>query len=95
MDYRLTQLDKRHNGHLFYKYSIAPIWQSKYTYATAEYDQLFVNARIWCWETWGPSTEFMFLSRNKHWAWDSEFNHRRIYLKYDEELAFFLLKFNT
>lgn len=95
MDYRITTLDKRHNGHLFYKYSIAPVWQIKYTHASAEYDQLFVNAREWCWETWGPSTEFGFLSRNKHWAWDSEFKHRRIYLKYDEELTFFKLKFNT
>jgi hypothetical protein len=95
MDYRITTLDKRHNGHLFYKYSVHPIWESKYTYATSEYDQMFVNVRNWCWQTWGPSTEFTISSRNKHWAWDSEFKHRRIYLKYDEELTFFKLKFNT
>jgi len=95
MDYRITTLDKRHNGHLYYKYSVAPIWNSKYTYASVEYDKLFNNVRVWCWETWGPSTEFIFPFRNKHWAWDSEFKHRRIYLKYDEELLFFKLKFNT
>ena len=95
MDYRITKLDKRHNGHLFYKYSVAPIWHSAYTYTSTVYDQQFVNVRNWCWETWGPSTEFMMPSRSEYWAWDSEFKHRRIYLKNDEALIFFKLKFNT
>jgi hypothetical protein len=95
MDYRITKLDKRHSGHLLYKYSVAPIWHSAYTYNDAIYDQKFVNARNWCWKTWGPSSELTIPFLNVYWAWDTEFKHRRIYLKDDEELTFFKLKFNT
>ena len=93
MDYKITKLDKRYNGYLFYKYAVKPIWRPEYTYLSSEYDQLFVKVRNWCWEIYGSSTELGLLSRNKHWAWDTKY--RRIYLKYDEELAFFKLKFNT
>lgn len=52
--------------------------------------------REFCWQTWGPSRELLWAKTSNPqpvWAWDTEFRHRRIYLKSDAELTLFQLKF--
>jgi hypothetical protein len=88
MKYKITRLDKRHNGYMFYKYSISP----DMTYREENID-LLVELRNWCWATFGPSAELGFTRMGDTWAWDTEYKNRRIYLKGDEELTFFTLKY--
>jgi len=87
--YKITKLDKRYAGHYYYKCFVTP-------YATSgdAYLKDFIDFRIWCWETWGPSTELDISFRNKFWAWDTKDSHFRIYLN-DEAYTFFILKFTA
>ena len=63
-----------------------------------------VEMRNWCWDTWSPSAELGFFfggidSKLEHtnyaWAWETDFDKHRIYLKTDAELLFFQLKFQS
>ena len=88
MKYKVTKLDKRHNGHTWYKYSVSP--------ATRDYHEsraAVIAARNWLWDTYGPSAELGWNSLGSIWAWDTDHSNKRIYLKSDEELTLFLLKF--
>ena len=89
MNYRVTKLDRRHNGYNFYKYSISPN-----TVDQIKGGELLIKVRNWLWSTYGPSAEIGLTQRGSIWAWDTEFGHRRIYIKGDEELAMFKLKFS-
>lgn len=63
---------------------------------------LFNQIRDWCWSTWGSSCERDKHSTilehnpnaklNPHWVWNTEFYHLSLYLKTDQELALFKLK---
>ena len=88
MNYRVTKLDKRHNGYNFYKYSISPN-----TVDRIKGGELLIEVRNWLWATYGPSAEIGLTRQGSIWAWDTEFGHRRLYIKSDEELTLFRLKF--
>jgi hypothetical protein len=88
MNYKITKLDKRHNGYNFYKYSISPN-----TFDKIKGAELLIEVRNWLWATYGPSAELGFTKRESIWAWDTEFNNRRLYLQSDVELTMFRLKF--
>ena len=89
---RLTKLDKRHNGNMYFTHrvTIEGDWKSM--------QKNFVAARTWLWEQFGPSCEVGYIHwawiDNKKpapkWAWDSEYNHMRLYLT-EEVLTQFLL----
>ena len=89
MKYKITKLDKRFSGHTLYKYSVSP---STYEYTQSKIDLIAV--RNWCWATYGPSAELGWNSPGSIWAWDTEHGNKRIYLKSDEELTLFALKFS-
>ena len=93
MAYEVLKLDRRFKGYNDFKYAIDPVWGPP-SHMQVMYDRSFITLRTWCWATWGPSLE-MYLSEynNTHWVWDSENNRRRIYLRGDEELMLFRLKF--
>jgi hypothetical protein len=96
--FKIIKLDRRYNGFGMFKYAVEPT-----NFAKSLRLQLF-EVRKWCWETWGASAELDFFvgatgskleSDNYLWAWDTNFNLRRIYLKSDAELLFFQLKFQS
>jgi hypothetical protein len=89
MNYKITKLDRRHNGCAWYKYSVSP--NTKDLIHSAE---LLNQARNWMWATYGPSAEIGRTTKYLVWAWDTEHGNRRIYLKSDEELTLFTLKFS-
>ena len=88
MKYKITKLDRRHNGWGRYKYSIVPD-----TYNKIEGHQLLNDLREWCWATYGPGAELVWSKKDAKWAWDTEHGNRRIYLRSDAELTFFNLKY--
>jgi hypothetical protein len=88
MKYKITKLDRRHNGYTWYKYSVSPN-----TVDRIRGGELLIEVRNWLWATYGPSAEIGFTNRWSLWAWDTEHNNRRLYIKGDEELTMFKLKF--
>jgi hypothetical protein len=90
MKYKITRLDRRMNGHQFYKYHVSPVVQD---YHECRADLIAV--RNWCWTTYGPSAELGWTTDRNVWCWDTEYTYKRIYLKSDAELALFTLKFST
>ena len=88
MKYKVTKLDKRHNGYTWYKYYITPTSRD---YIECRMD--LIEVRTWCWHTYGPSAELGWNVKDSKWAWDTEYKYKRIYLKSDEELTLFTLKF--
>ena len=87
--YKVTKLDRRHNGYSFYKYSISPIERD---YIKSRQD--LIELRNCCWETYGPGAEIGWIQNNNTWAWDTEHGNKRLYVKSDTELIFLELKFN-
>ena len=91
---KVQKLDKRHGGRLLFKYYIQPaVVIGDY----AGQKRTFHAWRTWCWETFGPGAErdMALLLRNEnewHWAWDIEHGNVRLYLKGDEELSWFTLR---
>jgi len=93
---KIKKLDKRNNGYGQFKYYAKPTSQGMH------------EVRAWCWDTWGSSKELgewlgdnvslavnLFHQThcfNKHWCWQNDQYYCRIYLRTDEELAFFQLK---
>lgn len=91
----VEKLDKRHKGCEYFEFRIA-IANAPLSVRLATYSEL----RRFCWDTWGPSEELVVYlrlhyndDRSPKWAWHlNDFNYPYIYLKSDEELAFFKLK---
>lgn len=88
MNYQITQLDRRHNGHLEYKYMVSPVFRDYH-----ESRRMLTELRNWCWATYGPGAELVWSKKDAKWAWDTEHGNRRIYLRSDAELTFFNLKY--
>lgn len=95
--YTVTQLDRRHNGHLKFKYSVSPVTRDRSFVQRMEDFQLI---REWAWATYGPSCERDWAIGIAHenrtevvWAWDTEHANKRLYLRGDAELTLFRLKF--
>lgn len=89
---RLSKLDRRHNGHQYFTHRVAieGDWKSM--------QKNFVAARTWLWDSFGASCEVGYMHwswvdnglATPKWAWDSEYNHMRLYLT-DEVLTKFLM----
>ena len=123
MKFQPEKLTKRHNGHEWFKWRVL-IGKSaaKDNVGTSSNGNImmtnprlrfveFAEARNFCWQTYGPSTELetygavknMLGGRlhNPHWAWRfgshpiKDPEEGYIYLAGDEELEFFTLKFST
>lgn len=66
--------------------------------------ELFFDVRDWCWATWGPAVDYVWWEQygvkrnNVNWSFDSgeidRFKKRVIYLRSDEELTLFQLKWS-
>jgi hypothetical protein len=87
----LVKLDRRMNGHGHFTHRV------DITGPYRDTSIVLYKARKWLWELFGPGCEYNILSRLvKHnitdvkWAWDTEHNNCRIYLK-DQALTQFLL----
>ena len=91
---KVQKLDKRHSGRLLFKYYIEPnpvpgVFSGK----SATLQQW----REWAWEQFGPGAErdtalMLRADRDWRWAWDTEQGKMRLYLKGDEELSWFTLR---
>jgi len=85
----VTKLDRRHTGNHYFAYYATPSESSAMNQNIAT----FHAWRVWCWETFGPSGErdsmIRMKSQTAQWAWDTEFQHLRLYFKED---AFTLFK---
>jgi len=91
----VIKLCRRHKGHASFKYAV------HFPNSTPKFN----DARVWCWETFGPSTELWNMragSLNGRgskvvWSWityeriTSDAGAPRIFLEDDEHLALFQL----
>jgi hypothetical protein len=97
----VKKTDKRHTGHLSFKYyvdiRITEFGEHKLLL------EKFFEIRQWCWETWGPSREVDQYSsiegawqgdQNKSWSWINDQHRARIYLGTKDEATFFTLKWS-
>jgi hypothetical protein len=91
MKYKVTKMDRRHTGNHKFKYYVSVKLTRLSTFGD------FNSYREWCWNTWGPSMELKWatLDDAPTWAWMTEFNQLRIYLKSEKELAWFQLKWSS
>ena len=83
MTFKHGKLDKRFTGYpQFTRY--VELYQP---------DQ-FCEIRNWCWEQWGPSSEYMIYKeeRNPAWCWISDQYRQRVLFTGEKEYAWFLLK---
>lgn len=90
-NYKVKRLTRQYNGYDKFKYLVEPDGVNE----IANRQQL-AEWRNWCWATWGASRELLWAITgipNAQWAWQTEFKHKRIYLKSDAELVLFELKF--
>lgn len=92
--HKVQKLDRRHSGKLLFKYYITP---SGVPGDFAGKKRTLHNWRSWCWEQFGPGAErdTALILRNENewrWAWDTEHGNIRLYLKGDDELSWFGLK---
>lgn len=92
MTYTVKKLTRQWNGHAHFK------WVIQCDICDENANRRELSAwREWCWKTWGPSRELLWATTTCNpipcWAWDTEFRHRRLYLKSDAELTLFQLKF--
>lgn len=96
-NYRVRRLDRRYNGGDVFRHRVEIDDHIK----NPEKTDLYRRMQEWCRTTWGASSEVrharMFringLEHNVHWCYDNEwFTSFHIYLRGDEELALFELK---
>lgn len=92
--YSVVKLDRRFTGRDFFVYSL------DYRYGREKIDP-FLAHRNWFWETFGPSAEFNLWEKvhsdspniSCRWAWETNYDQRRIYVRDEETLSPFLLTF--
>lgn len=101
-----TKLDARNTGYGTWKYHInRPRGNPGSPMKLFDANQYFHAWRAWCWETWGPSKEISDwledrLSRsipanqNQSWSWQHDKFATRLYLRGDEELSLFKLRWD-
>ena len=88
MKYKVTRLDGRHTGSDKFKFYVTPIAKA----TNPERREAFYEWRVWSWAQWGPSSERDWTEPEAVWAWDTEYNHLRLYLKTDKEMSIFHFK---
>jgi hypothetical protein len=83
---KLEKLDRRMKGHGDFKYKIA--------YRHMAERLKFIEARNWCWEQWGPSSEYVFWDAtiNPSWCWEINEWETKILLASDKEVQWYILK---
>lgn len=83
---KLKKLDRRMNGYGDFKYKI--------TYRKRTERLKFIEARNWCWEQWGPSSEYEFWDQsvNPAWCWIVDEWETKILLASDKEGQWYTLK---
>ena len=78
----ITLLDRRHNGYGIFDYMVTPTGSNLH-----ERIHQFHKWRSWLWEIYGPSMELQYTAYFRHqgrhcdWAWDTEHNRMRLYVK--------------
>ena len=90
MGMKIVKLDNRYYGSDKFKYCL----EFHHPYRDGNE---FCQIREWCWATWGASRELKFVSlmtdtSNVKWAFMTEENRTRIYIKGDEELSWCKLR---
>lgn len=89
--YTVKRITRQYNGHGHYQ------WLVQCGVCDEIQNQQDLSAwREWCWQTWGASRELKWAITRPPvpvWAWDTEFRHKRLYLRSDAELTLFQLKF--
>lgn len=96
---KILKLDKRNKGCGHFKYYLVPRHLKRPD---------FHEVREWAWQTWGASKELEewlydysrmngykpheVFCHNERWCWDNVNYNRRLYLKSDEELMMFKLR---
>lgn len=104
MSYTITKTDRRHTGNHVMKYIIEVNLPRGFNKSRERINQ-FKEYRVWMWETFGPSCELDNItligdklgepSSVERWAWRTDFEHLRLYIRGDEELAWFKLKWTN
>jgi hypothetical protein len=98
---KFTKLDRRYNGHQWFKYIVEV--EIMLGVSRDERIRAFKDFRVWLWENAGPGCELGFVQLHvteqgleslEKWAWDTEYNNQRIYLKDDELLTLLKLKWS-
>ena len=94
----ITKTNHRHKAHNLFAYYVKP----KYTFFPHAANNTSTNFRfnewrMWAWETWGPSAErdspfVRGWKDNPVWAWHTEDNQLRLYLRSEKELNWFKLR---
>lgn len=98
---KITKLDRRHAGFNHWKYHISMPYHGQIIVNKMK----FLEMRVWCWDTWGPSKELDEYTAsdifdgincsNEYWCWLSDkHGRRRIYLRDDPELEVFVLRWS-
>lgn len=85
---RINELDGRFKGHQYFDYYAS---LNKYTEL-----ELFQEAREWCWNSFGPSSEveiIMELKQQPKWCWDFNLYHCRILFRDEATMNWFRLKY--
>lgn len=93
---KVQKLDRRFAGHGLFKYYVSPLGTASWE---ARCDKL-QEWREWAWQTFGPGTDLEHATRTLNprdwkWSWDPDHFYCRLYLKGDEELAWFTLKYGV
>jgi hypothetical protein len=85
VELRPQKLDGRYTGNHLFQYRIDFDYRSR---------EQFKQIRNWCWETFGPSCELNFLTKDeeKVWAWTTDSYRVRLYLKSDKEVNWYKLR---
>ena len=89
----ITRMDRRHTGHRYFTHY--------FEFYSTEFN--FSEVRIWCWETWGPSTELSEwlvdaskgitnISHNADWCWVNDQFNKRIYFTNQAAATHFALR---
>jgi len=94
--FKVVKLDGRFTGRQFFTYAL----DYRFGGFGARVEPYLMH-RAWFWETFGPSGEFHLWQKavsyqdniSRCWAWDSNYDQRRIYVQDDETLSPFLLTF--
>lgn len=87
---KIKQLDARFKGYRTFKFVVE--------YSLRQEQQMFLDQRLWMWQTFGPSSEYnlhFHLEPNPPWCWDSSEYNLRIYLGTDKEANWFKLRWGT
>jgi hypothetical protein len=83
---KLKKLDRRMNGYGDFKHKVE--YRKRIDRAK------FIQIRAWCWEQWGPSSEYEFWDSdvNPAWCWIVDEWGMKILLASDKEAQWYILK---